>query len=95
MAAQERLVIHSNIYLCSTCHLPHPSTLGSRLLISIIMSDAAYVITWHYHEGVLIAIDCKNSTEGTKLKDFKAYLDDNERPDIAELKEEVEVGTDV
>ena len=45
-------------------------------------------------KGVNIAIDIKKKTEGGKLKDFKAYLEQNKVPAIAELRAEVEAFAD-
>ena len=45
-------------------------------------------------QGVQIAIDIKKKTEGGKLKDFKAYLDENDVPAIAALRAEVEAFAD-
>lgn len=51
--------------------------------------EASY--TWHRSlcRGVQISQDLKKK-HGPKLKDFKAYLETNVPPEIAELKSEVE-----
>ena len=71
--------------------IPGGIRIGAPAMTTRGMLEADFVkVADLIHKGVEIAIDCKAKAEGPKLKDFNAYLEANERADIAALREEVE-----
>jgi len=75
--------------------VPGGIRIGSPAMTTRGMLEADFVrIAELIDKGVKIAIEIKGKTEGGKLKDFKAYLDANNIPAIAELKAEVEAFAD-
>jgi glycine hydroxymethyltransferase len=75
--------------------IPGGIRIGSPAMTTRGMTEADFVrVADLIDQGVQIAIDIKKKTEGGKLKDFKAYLDENDVPAIAALRAEVEAFAD-
>ena len=75
--------------------VPGGIRIGSPAMTTRGMTEEDFVrVADLIDKGVNIAIDIKKKTEGGKLKDFKAYLEQNKVPAIAELRAEVEAFAD-
>ena len=75
--------------------IPGGIRIGSPAMTTRGMTEADFVrVANLIDQGVQIAIDIKKKTEGGKLKDFKAYLGENDVPAIAVLRAEVEAFAD-
>jgi len=71
--------------------VPGGIRIGSPAMTTRGMTEEDFVrVADLIDKGVNIAIDIKKKTEGGKLKDFKAYLEQNDIPEITALRAEVE-----
>jgi glycine hydroxymethyltransferase len=74
--------------------IPGGIRIGTPAMTTRGMKEADFVkVAEFIDRGVQIAIKCKSSTTGTKMKDFKDYVESNvckEAAEIAKLRSEVE-----
>jgi glycine hydroxymethyltransferase len=75
--------------------IPGGIRIGSPAMTTRGMVEADFIrVADLIDKGVKIAINVKSKVEGSKLKDFKDYLDKNNLPEISALRTEVEAFAD-